>query len=159
MKRQLILFFALGFFFCFGSGFSCEKGNSSPPVKTKGKPTSMVSPACKAKASIPGRDVTVAQLQKWIKAKAKLVVVDVREPSETARGIIAGASLMPWGSGKFAKQFAKLPKDKPIYIICASGWRSARAYSFLMKKGYRCTYNVPGGMYAWRRSGYPMVKK
>lgn len=102
-------------------------------------------------------DVSVDQLYDAIAAATPLAVVDVREPSETASGIIAGAWLMPWNSGVLRSDHATLPADRPLYVICGSWMRSAPAAAFLAENGHECVRNVLGGMSAWRSAGYPVV--
>lgn len=70
-------------------------------------------------------------------------LLDVREPDETAEGIIEGAHLIPLG--QLPDQLERLPKDEVIYIICRSGNRSRRACAFLSDRGFRCV-NMTGGM-------------
>lgn len=70
-------------------------------------------------------------------------LLDVREPDETAEGIIEGAHLIPLG--QLPDQLERLPKDEVIYIICRSGNRSRRACAFLRDRGFQCV-NMTGGM-------------
>lgn len=70
-------------------------------------------------------------------------LLDVREPDETAEGIIEGAHLIPLS--QLPGQIDQLPKDKEIYVICRSGNRSSRACSFLSDRGFQCI-NMTGGM-------------
>lgn len=101
--------------------------------------------------------VTVSELQALIAKGEKLAIVDVREPSETSSGIIAGALLYPWSSGVLKAKHAELPTDRPLYVHCASGTRSALATDFLSKNGHGCVHDTQGGMMAWRAAGYPTV--
>jgi rhodanese-related sulfurtransferase len=74
---------------------------------------------------------------------ANALVVDVRTPSEFAGGNVPGSiniSLQSLGN-----QLAKLPKDKKIVTVCASGMRSAAAASQLKAAGFEA---VNGG--SWR---------
>ncbi len=100
-------------------------------------------------------NVTVTELHDRIAAGGALAVVDVREPGETAGGIIAGALLDPWSSGVLAAEHGSLPADRPLYVICAAGSRSPLAAAFLVDNGHHCVNNVQGGMSAWRTAGYP----
>lgn len=70
-------------------------------------------------------------------------LLDVREPEETAEGIIEGAHLIPLG--QLPDQIHQLPKDKVIYVICRSGNRSRKACAFLSAQGFQCV-NMTGGM-------------
>ena len=45
------------------------------------------------------------------------IVVDVREPGEYVTGHVPGATLVPMG--QVVSRMSELPKDMPIYLICA----------------------------------------
>ena len=80
-------------------------------------------------------------------------VVDVREPSEYVTGHIPGAVLMPMG--QLTSRLAQLDTTRPVYVLCASGNRSAAMTDVLVAAGYDA-YSVTGGMAAWARSGRPV---
>ena len=77
----------------------------------------------------------------------EITLLDVREVSEYEGGHIEGAVNAPLSSLD-ANQLS-YPKDKPIYVICRSGNRSAQAASQLQDAGYTEIYDVSGGMMAW----------
>src|SRR6266540_106751 len=52
-------------------------------------------------------------------------VIDVREPFEYLGGHVPGAALIPMG--QLPSRLADLPRDVPVYVICASGNRSLAA--------------------------------
>ena len=112
---------------------------------------------CGASPPLAVVDVSVADLHQLITAAEALAVVDVREPEETASGIIAGALTYPWTSGVLTADHAALPDDVPLFVICRSGSRSALASQFLFDNGHACVHNVLGGMNAWTGAGYPTV--
>lgn len=82
------------------------------------------------------------------------VVVDVREPGEYVGGHVPGATLVPMG--QLTSRLSELPKDRPIYLICASGNRSLSSASYLIRAGYDA-HSVTGGTGAWTRAGHPVV--
>ena len=51
-------------------------------------------------------------------------VVDVREPGEYIAGHVPGSTLVPMG--QLASRLGELDKTRPVYVVCASGKRSAR---------------------------------
>ena len=79
------------------------------------------------------------------------ILVDVRTPTEWRSGHIDGARHMPLAT--FAKQLPDLPNDRPIAIICGSGYRSSIATSLLQARGYKDIENVTGGMAAYAEAG------
>jgi len=81
-----------------------------------------------------------------------IIIVDVRQPVETASGSVPGAVLIPLT--EFGRRLAELPRDRPILTICRSGHRSPLAARQLKRAGYDVT-NVGGGMIAWQKAGLP----
>ncbi len=77
----------------------------------------------------------------------EIMLLDEREASEYEGGHVEGAVNAPLSSLD-ANQLS-YPKDKPIYVICRSGNRSAQAASQLQDAGYTEIYDVSGGMMAW----------
>lgn len=55
-------------------------------------------------------------------------------------------------------ELAEFPEDNPVYVICRSGGRSARATAWLNASGWDAV-NVAGGMGAWAREGRRMVSE
>ncbi|MDI9869573.1 rhodanese-like domain-containing protein [Flectobacillus roseus] len=76
-------------------------------------------------------------------------LIDVRTQGEAARGMIAGAMLMDISSPDFESKAQKLDKNKPTFVYCASGIRSKRAASQLLKLGFKKVFNLDGGIIAW----------
>ncbi len=77
-------------------------------------------------------------------------VLDVRRPGEWQAGHIAGALHVPLNT--LADGAAALPKDEPLAVICAGGFRSSIATSVLEQQGFTKITNVVGGMAAWRNA-------
>ena len=48
--------------------------------------------------------------------------------------------------------------DQPLYLICHSGNRSAKACRKLMDAGFGNVISVDGGMIAWDKAGLPVVR-
>jgi hydroxyacylglutathione hydrolase len=94
--------------------------------------------------------ISVQDLQASLKSNGPLVV-DVRTPSEWQSRHIAGARHVPLSS--FAQKAPDLPNDRPIAIICGSGYRSSIAASLLRARGYKDLANVAGGMAALANAG------
>ena len=82
----------------------------------------------------------------------KYFVIDVREPSELVHdGSVKSAVNIPMNS--VPANLTKIPKDKPVAVICRSGMRSANVCGFLRAQGYTNIVNVEGGNNAWQRLG------
>jgi rhodanese-related sulfurtransferase len=95
--------------------------------------------------------ITVAQLAKLPDA----AIIDVREPDEFAQVRAAGAVSIPMS--QFVERASELPADETLYVICASGVRSARVVEYLEGHDYRAV-NVEGGTYAWSDAGLPVLQ-
>lgn len=77
--------------------------------------------------------VTPDKAKKMVEGGARLV--DVRSPEEYGSGHLDGAVNIP--VGELDSRLAELePKDKPIVVYCASGFRSARAAKALSAAGF-----------------------
>jgi len=84
------------------------------------------------------------------------IVVDVRDPMETADGTIEGARLVPLAD--IAAILDELDDAANVYLVCRSGSRSAYATEVLIGAGKRGAKNVVGGMIAWAQAGLPIVR-
>lgn len=84
------------------------------------------------------------------------VLVDVREPGEWRTVRAAGARHIPLD--ELALRVEELPKDRPVYLICASGNRSMVAAELLQRAGFAQPVNVRGGTSAWVRAGLPIER-
>lgn len=62
------------------------------------------------------------------------VIVDVRPAADFARGHFKGAVNLP--IEEMEKDYAKIPKDKPVFVNCATGAKSQKAFDILGRKGY-----------------------
>jgi hydroxyacylglutathione hydrolase len=84
-------------------------------------------------------------------------VLDVRTEEEWDRGHIDGA--MHIHGGLLQERFGDVPRDRPVAVICGSGYRGSIAASFLKRAGYAEVANVLGGMTAWKNAGLPVVAR
>jgi len=82
------------------------------------------------------------------------VLIDVRTPAEFQSGHIQGAKNMPLND--FSQKLDKLPKNKPIIVVCRSGSRSGSACRMLLNAGYDNIFNLRGGTMRWRMAGKPL---
>jgi rhodanese-related sulfurtransferase len=91
-------------------------------------------------------------------AAGRAVVIDVREPSEHATGIAAGARLLPMS--QLNARIGEIPVDprKPVFLMCHTQNRSSAILRTLRQRGYAHVRYVNGGMSEWARRGWPMVK-
>lgn len=74
----------------------------------------------------------------------EFVMLDIRKPEDISSGD-PSENRINIPLQHLYKDYEKLPKDKPIYILCGSGDRSASAASFLRNNGYDARV-VSGGL-------------
>ncbi|HEX6987664.1 MAG TPA: rhodanese-like domain-containing protein, partial [Planctomycetaceae bacterium] len=84
-------------------------------------------------------------------------LIDVRTPVEYAEIHVEGARLMPLDSLD-PEALAAGRNGEPLYVICRSGSRAAKAYEALQAAGVENVYSVEGGTMAWERAGLPVVR-
>lgn len=106
------------------------------------------------KKSVP--EISVDELKKIIDSGKKITLIDVRTEHEVARGKIEGSINIPVDKIMQIKNVIK-STDKPIYIYCLSGSRSAIAIAKLIEFGYKNSINVTSGLLAWRAKGFPLI--
>jgi sulfur-carrier protein adenylyltransferase/sulfurtransferase len=96
-----------------------------------------------------------AELQSRLEAGEQVVVIDVREPDEFAKGKIPGAYTIPRGVLEMQVD-GRLPLDTTVVLYCGAGARSALACKSLAEMGYEKVENLEGGWGAWIRLGLPV---
>lgn len=99
--------------------------------------------------------MSVRDLNEHLKHRDELLVLDVRQKTEWRSGHIKGA--MHITGGELPERFSEVPSEKPVAVICGSGYRSSVSASLLKHKGYKNVVNVLGGMSAWKRAGLATV--
>jgi rhodanese-related sulfurtransferase len=90
-------------------------------------------------------------------ADQPLLLIDVRNDDEVARGVIEGAIHIPLAL--LPLKYESLSKAENIVFYCHSGIRSAHAAAFAVSKGSKNVYNLAGGVLAWAKAGHPFVAK
>ena len=76
-----------------------------------------------------------------------LQVVDIRNPGETALGVIGEAANIP--VGQLPGRIGELDPGAPTVVYCAGGYRSSVAASLLRKAGFADVSDILGGYGAW----------
>ena len=83
------------------------------------------------------------------------LVLDVREPSEWAAGVIPDATLISLGD--LPNRLDALPRDQAIVVVCRSGNRSAQGRDILLDAGFARVTSMAGGMTDWSAAGLPVA--
>ena len=95
----------------------------------------------------------VHDLHKQLRQGNGLTVLDVRTEKEWDEGHIEGA--LHIHGGTLQERVGEVPQDKPVAVVCGSGYRASIAASFLKRGGYGDVTNVLGGMSAWNAAKLP----
>jgi rhodanese-related sulfurtransferase len=103
---------------------------------------------------IPIDTLDVAEVAR-LKDAGKLLLIDVREPSEYASERIAGALLYPLSTF----DAAALPTDgsRRVVFHCGSGKRSLTAAERCIEAGQARAAHMAGGIAAWKAAGLPLA--
>jgi len=82
------------------------------------------------------------------------LVVDVRAPREREQKHIEGSLHIPLN--RLAEGMKSLPKDRPLVVYCAGGYRSSIAASMLQGGGFSPVSEIAGGIAAWEAAKLPV---
>ena len=114
-----------------------------------------INPTIKDISKIKGYDedrdfneISVNELAHLIKNKKCANLVDVRNPDEVKEFNIEGSQFIPLP--ELEERISEIDQTSPIFLICKSGNRSAKAAEILKTKGMTEITNVIGGMDDWK---------
>jgi rhodanese-related sulfurtransferase len=83
----------------------------------------------------------------------RMLLVDVREPNETAMERYPDAAIVPLSA--FDPADIPDPQGKQVVFACRSGRRSVTASLAAQDAGYPYTSHLAGGIIAWKAAGLP----
>ena len=107
------------------------------------------------------RSISVKELSALLDDGGELMLIDVRNPSEADVAVIPRSQLIPLAqieNGDGIDEIRRLAGQRPIYVHCKLGGRSARAVELLSQQGIDAT-NVAGGIDAWSQQVDPGVAR
>ncbi|MEM9133697.1 MAG: molybdopterin-synthase adenylyltransferase MoeB [Actinomycetota bacterium] len=84
---------------------------------------------------------------------AGATLLDVREPDETAQGVVPGSVTIVRGNLEAQVEARLSDKSTPIVVMCAGGVRSAFAAKTLLELGYTDVTSMDGGFNRWKDEG------
>jgi hydroxyacylglutathione hydrolase len=82
------------------------------------------------------------------------LAIDVRAPRERDQKYIAGSLGIPLNH--LTENLDKLPKDRPLLVYCAGGYRSSIAASLLQRSGFDSVGEIAGGIAGWEAANLPV---
>jgi hydroxyacylglutathione hydrolase len=83
-----------------------------------------------------------------------LKLIDVRAPGERAVKSIDRSEHVPLQ--RLVADVRSLPRDTPLLVHCAGGYRSSTAASLLQREGFTNVSELAGGLAAWEAGGLPV---
>ncbi|HEV3141035.1 MAG TPA: rhodanese-like domain-containing protein [Vicinamibacterales bacterium] len=83
------------------------------------------------------------------------IAIDVRTPPEREQKRIDGSIAAPLNH--LEQQAAELPRDRPVLLYCAGGYRSSIAASLLQRLGFARVSEIAGGIAAWEAAQLPVA--
>jgi len=98
------------------------------------------------------RDLTPQEVAQGVQ-EGRLMLVDVREPNETAVERFPGAVLVPVSS--FDPAAIPDPAGREVVFACRSGRRSVTASLAAQEQGFPYGSHLAGGILAWKAAGLP----
>ena len=98
------------------------------------------------------RDLTPQDVARGLE-QGRMVLVDVREPNETALERFPGAVLVPLSA--FDPAAIPQPDGREVVFACRSGRRSVTASLAAQEQGFAYGSHLAGGILAWKAAGLP----
>lgn len=96
------------------------------------------------------------EVKERMEAGEPVTLLDVREPFETAGGVVPGATLIPLG--QLAARWRELEGANEVVCYCASGARSLQAAALLRGNGLFNATSMEGGISQWMALGGKVVR-
>jgi rhodanese-related sulfurtransferase len=87
-------------------------------------------------------------------------ILDVRTPAEYAEVHAQGARSVPLDrlDPRALMSARGVPADEPLYVICKSGARAAKACERFHAAGFENVISIEGGTAAWEQAGFPVER-
>jgi rhodanese-related sulfurtransferase len=98
------------------------------------------------------RDLTPEEVARGL-AEGQILLVDVREPNETAIERYPGSIEIPLST--FDPADIPDPQGRDVVFACRSGRRSVTASLAAQSQGLRYDAHLAGGIIAWKAAGLP----
>ena len=102
--------------------------------------------------------ITVEQMSEALEDTSIALIV-VRTGQEYLTGHLKNSHNICVTDDDFEEKAASLDRDKPVYVYCKNGGRSARAAEILKEMGFKKIYDLEGGIVLWEESGQDTEKE
>lgn len=106
------------------------------------------------------KSISAESLSRILNSVPPPVILDVRTPLEFSEVHIRQAINIPLNELNLSELRRQLsgPLTGPVYLVCRSGTRAAKAAAALAGEGFNDSVVVEGGTLAWVEAGFPAVR-
>lgn len=107
-----------------------------------------------------GPMLSITELKQRLDSGADALLLDVRTGADFVgeQGHIAGATNIALEELSARLEDISDYQERPVYIVCRTDKRSARAALLLAERGFADVHVARGGMTDWIRNGYPVSR-
>lgn len=116
---------------------SCNGHKAQSPISQNNKTQNTV------------RVISPQEMYNALKNDSSAQLVDVRTEKEYGVNHLKDAQNICVTNEDFEEKVKKLDKNKPVYVYCKKGGRSAQAAKLLSKMGFVEVYDLQGGIKNW----------
>ena len=102
--------------------------------------------------------ITPQQVYDAVYSEDSVQLIDVRTPDEFKVSHLKGAQNICVTSEDFKEKVKTLDKNKPVYVYCRKGGRSAEAAEQLKELGFTKIYDMDGGILLWEEKKLEVSK-
>ena len=102
------------------------------------------------------KTISPTELEKLLTIQPSSPVIDVRTPMEFAEVHVPQAQNIPLDELKPGS--LQYPKDQPLYLICRTGQRAAKAAEKFASEGFSQAIVIEGGTLAWIEAKLPVTR-
>lgn len=102
--------------------------------------------------------ITAAELAERLRIDPQIVLLDVRQPHDAAKGYIdvPGRVYIPLDD-LFSRR-REVPRGGQLVVCCQKGKRAPTAARYLLGKHFDDVLVLDGGVKAWKEAGYPVAE-
>lgn len=106
--------------------------------------------------ALQAQTADVPTFEKGVQGK-DVQVFDVRTAAEFNSGHLPKALQADFNKkDEFRDRVQYLDKNKPVYVYCLAGIRSANAAKWMRENGFKEVVELQGGVNAWKQAGKPL---
>lgn len=101
-------------------------------------------------------ELTPTEFEAKIVETEEAIVLDVCTPNEYGQQHLKNAVNVNYHSDGFDTHLEQMDKEKPYFVYCWAGSRSAKAANKMREMGFKNVYELKGGISNWMKQGKPV---